>query len=515
MSPAGGRGEVVAWWILVGGLAALALAPLTVAWDQAPDLGHGWAAPMLAGYLCWERWGERPARIQRGALSGGWWVAGVLLVVAAILPRLLLTPYPLWPVALAFYEGLFAALALGLAWLTMGWGGVRWLGGALLVFLGTLPWNSRLEQLLIFPLREGMASLAAELSFLIGRPAVAAGSSIRLASGWVGIDEACGGIRSLQAALMAALFFGEWLRLSWPRRLGLLAVGAAAAVVGNFLRVLFLMWRAGYGPDALHAAHDMAGWCALGVSLLLVWGGARWLRAGTVAPAPVATAARATAPAVSTRSILRLAWTVLVALLAIDAGTRWWYARGAAIESATVPQWTVRFPEGDRTFHPQPLAAEAGEILRPDGYAAGLWNGSDGRQRSAYYIEWKKGQAARSVPFLHNPTVCLPMAGCELVRETGTILVHWEGGEIPFHTYVFRQMNDEFAVAFTVWDPSRAQPLDAVKPGWRGWWEAQWRDVREGHRDQPAQLFTFALYNAPKNASLGEEVARMIVAPAR
>ena len=37
------------------------------------------------------------------------------------------------------------------------------------------------------------------------------GTSVRLGNGWVGVDDACGGIRSLQACVMIGLFFGEWM----------------------------------------------------------------------------------------------------------------------------------------------------------------------------------------------------------------------------------------------------------------------------------------------------------------
>lgn len=504
----------VGWWLIAAALAALALIPLSVAWRLGTDLGHGWGAPLLVAYLYWERWDARPSA-RPVAASAGWWIVAVLLLAVALPLRLLLTPFPLWPAALTAYIAVLATVALGAAWRGAGWAGVRWVGGPLLVFLGTLPWPGQLEQRLIFPLREGMATIAAELSNLIGHPALAAGTSVRLGSGWVGIDEACGGIRSLQAAVMAALFLGEWLALNWARRIGLVLGGAGAAVLGNFLRVLFLVWRADDGEQALHAAHDPAGWLALGVTLcltgLVAWRMKPRGAAAAVSKSPIQLPVSSSSPAVN-RAALAWAGTIVAVLLVGELGTRWWYARGDAVRRASVPQWTAHLPEHLSTYRAMPLAAEAAEMLRPDFYASAGWMGSDRRQRGAYYIEWRSGQVARFIPFLHNPTVCLPMSGCELVREVGEVRVPWEHGEIPFHVYIFRAMSEEFAVAFTVWDPMRGQPLQKMDEGGAAWWASQWNDVREARQHQPAQLLTLAVYGDGGETLIASDLAALISA---
>jgi hypothetical protein len=49
--------------------------------------------------------------------------------------------------------------------------------------------------------------------------AVQHGNVIEVKSGLLGIDEACSGIRSLQATVMVSLFLGELYRATWQRRL--------------------------------------------------------------------------------------------------------------------------------------------------------------------------------------------------------------------------------------------------------------------------------------------------------
>jgi len=141
------------------------------------------------------------------------------------------------------------------------------------------------------------------------------------------------------------------------------------------------------------------------------------------------------------------------------------------------------------------LGELAADLLRPDFYEAGRWQAEKEVELSAYYIEWRRGQVARFLPFLHNPTVCLPMAGCELESELGLITVSWQGLEIPFHAYKFRRAGSELWVAFTIWDPSRGRPLAQTPDGFAvgQWWRERWQEVREKRQDQPAQLFTLAI----------------------
>jgi hypothetical protein len=52
----------------------------------------------------------------------------------------------------------------------------------------------------------------------------------------LGIDEACSGVRSLQATLMVSLFLGEIHRLKIGARVALVAIGFGAAFLTNIGR---------------------------------------------------------------------------------------------------------------------------------------------------------------------------------------------------------------------------------------------------------------------------------------
>lgn len=471
------------------GLAASWLVAAIASWQNAPDLGHSWVVPLLMAYLWWERWPERPETNAR-QVRAGWWLLAMTLVLVALPLRLVLVPYPLWPMILTVYTALMALIGMLAAWLIAGGKGVRWLTPPMILMASALPIPALVESRLIVPLREFLAGLAAEISNLLGQPALAVGTSVKLTNDWVGVDEACGGIRSLQACLMVGLFFGEWYRLNWSRRLSLVAVGLILAVGGNFARVLFLSLRAGDGIAAVSEVHDISGWVAMITSLGVTgwlachWAGYRWPAVGRRESRPGGGFA------------VGWVWLAVVVLgLGLnEAGARWWFARGEA-ERGSVARWTAHLPEDHWSFVGQPLGDAARDMLRPDDFRAGFWRLESGEMASSYFVEWRTGQIARFVPFMHNPTVCLPLAGCELVSTLDPIVVQWEEGEISFFAYKFHRLGEYLLVAFTIWDPTRGQAL--VKQG-EGqtqleFWRGRWAEVAEARKDQPAQLLTVTI----------------------
>jgi exosortase/archaeosortase family protein len=85
-----------------------------------------------------------------------------------------------------------------------------------------------------------------------------------LPNGFVGVDEACSGVKTLQAAIMVALFLGELLRLSTRRRLVLLLLGAGWVFACNVARAATLvMVAASRGLAALKDWHDGIGTAVL------------------------------------------------------------------------------------------------------------------------------------------------------------------------------------------------------------------------------------------------------------
>jgi exosortase/archaeosortase family protein len=89
-------------------------------------------------------------------------------------------------------------------------------------------------------LTRGSAIIAVEALNIAGLVAVRRGNLIEVATGVVGIEEACSGVRGLQSSLMISLVLGELGRLSILRRVVLVLVGAVMALLLNLLRAIGL-----------------------------------------------------------------------------------------------------------------------------------------------------------------------------------------------------------------------------------------------------------------------------------
>src|SRR5205085_11724477 len=141
--------------------------------------------------------------------------ARIVLAALIIVPALLLVPIRLIQEANPDWRLLSWAMAI-CAVVICG-AGIYFTGGAnwlrhfafpILFFLVAVPWPTSLEQIVIQGLMRIDALINVEFLTAIGIPAVQMGNVIEVGSGYVGIDEACTGIRSLQATFMVSLFLG-------------------------------------------------------------------------------------------------------------------------------------------------------------------------------------------------------------------------------------------------------------------------------------------------------------------
>lgn len=477
---------VAAWWLLVG-------ARLANVWSNAPDLKHGWAVPALMAYLLWARWDDRPALAPTGVGRGSW------LTLVALLPplaaaRLLLGPYPYWPVVLF-------ALTAGTVVLTVlagrALGGGRWITHFLfpLCFIVTaLPFPGAVDRGMILPLREALAAIAAELVSAGGFPAIAHGTVIEVGNGYVGVDEACSGIRSLQTVMMIALFLGEMFRLSPARRIGLFFAGVGLALCFNLGRTLFLTWQAvRHGVGAVEQWHDIAGNTALFATFAAVYAVAHHQSTRRRLPiAKVAPAAGGVCPGPSPS-----AWTamLLAGALLLEGGAQWWFRSAPPATGAASP-WEVNLPETLPSYIAHRFTPNEVVSLFTTDLRGGQWTGADGSPRAAYRFAWATGQSARFVPFKHNPAVCFPSAGCELVRDLGLVTVKFGARDLPFHSYLFRRGGERFHVFYLVWDNDANQPLRAEDPrqGSLVWVRQAWDEVRLRRLNIDAQMLIYANY---------------------
>ncbi len=146
-------------------------------------------------------------------------------------------------------------------------------------FLVAVPWPSLVEQPLIQGLTRLDTSITTELLGWFGIAAMPHGNVIELATGVVGIDEACSGIRSFQATLMISLFLGELYQLSVLGRSALCFAGFALSFLFNLVRMSLVVWVAARKGQAAFASwHDPAGVTILVACFCCLWGMGVWLK---------------------------------------------------------------------------------------------------------------------------------------------------------------------------------------------------------------------------------------------
>ncbi|MBI3886495.1 MAG: exosortase/archaeosortase family protein [Opitutae bacterium] len=484
---------VAAWWLLLG-------ARLANVWSHAPDLAHGWAVPALLAYLLWARWTDRPPLAPAAAGRGTWLALAALLPLLAAV-RLLLGPYPSWPVMLfALTAGVLVFTVLAGRML----GGGRWIAHflfPLLFILTALPLPGTVDRGVILPLREFLARVAAELVSAGGFPALAHGTVIEVGRGFVGVDEACSGIRSLQTVMMVALFLGELHRLSPVRRAGLFLGGLALALAFNLGRTLFLTWQAArHGLGAVERWHDPAGHTALVATL-----GALCLLAlhQSKRPRPLPPEHLEPLPPPATTHPAAWAAALLAGALLLESGAQWWF-RGGLQATAPRAAWQVALPERLPTYVAHRFTPNEEATLFSTDLRGGQLTGDDGAPRAAYRIGWQTGQSARFVPFNHNPAVCFPSAGCELVADFGPVAVPLGRFALPFRSYLFRRGGERFHVFYLVWDNDANQPLRAEDPtqGSLSWLRQAWDEVRLRRLNLNAQMFIYAVYGDAESAEV-------------
>jgi exosortase len=231
-----GKLNAGAAWVAV--LWGLAIANLSWVWRSDPQYDFGWLVPAMAALLAWRRWETAPVpgRPVPTHPASIW----VVTAVAGV-SWLLAWPAPEWRLLNAL---LATSAVIGTFLRVISAGGRSWVmhfAFPTLFLFAAVPLPGAIEQ----PILNSLTSFVAEatatvLTAFFGTPALARGAVVELASGPVGVDEACSGIRSLHASVVAALFLGEFYRFTLLRRTMLAGAGVAAAVLGNLCRTVAL-----------------------------------------------------------------------------------------------------------------------------------------------------------------------------------------------------------------------------------------------------------------------------------
>lgn len=491
------------WPLALVGAAFLALwlevvNQLASEWSLNPEYGYGWTVPFLAALLFYLRWRSRP--IAETAHFPRLTIALVVFAALVFFPaRLVAVANPDW--RLLDWTMALAAVAISLGALALA-GGKSWLrhfAFPVLFFLAAVPWPTQLEQVVVQNLMRADSAITIQLLNVIGTLAVQHGNVIELPTGQVGIDDACTGVRSLQATFMVALFLGAFYRLTKSRRVLLVVAGAVLAFVCNIGRTFLLCEiAAGNGITAIHRWHDPAGFTILFICLFALWGLSIWLQPATL-PNERLTSAPFRLPHLGWPLAL-LGWLCLTEI-AVAA----WYAPRNAIPFQS---WMVAWPTNEPDYKTVPVPAAAQELLRYNEGGAATWRSADDRTWMMYSFHWLPGRTAALFVKNHRPDICLPASGLTMRHESRVRFLEMNGVPLPIRAYRFDDSGRPLHIFYCYWDGRST----GLSEDWtaRGRLRAAWL----GERERGARMLELAVWGYEKDeaaeAALRDELGKLV-----
>jgi len=492
--------NIFAPWIAAAALWLWLFVHLQVEWLLNPQYNYGWAVPFLALLMFWFRWQRRPGP-HPGARNSSIakWPAGLVLVL--LLPiRVIEEANPDWRLLswlLALCAVDFSLLSLFRA------GGRSWLKHfAFPVFfpLAAVPWPVQFENFVVQTMMRAVASVAVEIAGWFGVGAYQLGNVIQLRNGFVGVDEACSGVKTLQAGIMVALVLGELLQLRWRRRFALLVLGCGWVFVCNVFRATALVFvAANSGLEALARWHDWIGTAALlcGMAGML---GLAWLWKGE--PKNVSPAAEV----FSVPRIFPSQWMALAWLAVVFATTEIWY-RSHERQSIERPRWQASWPAGNNTVAALPIPDSTRVILHYDDAKTAMWEQPRGVHWWSFFAHWKPQRAALQLVRSHSPEICLPAIGRNFRTARPDVKVRAGPVSLDFRSYEFEQNGRPLFVFVCIQEDRRV----ASGPADTGEWNlpGRLRAAFEGKRNLGQRLLEIAVLGLDDFAQASDALSRI------
>ena len=430
-------------------------------WSAFEQYNYGWAVPFLCLYLIWQRLPE--LRTPNSELRTPNFL--LLLVLCALLyapTRLLHEANPVWRLTSLLWALEVVGLTLCVVGLAGGQGWLRQLAFPICFFLVAVPWPTGVEIFVIQSLTHANTSATVELAGWLGIPAIQHGNVIELASGMVGIDEACSGIRSVQATTMISFFFGELYRLTVLRRGLCVVAGFALSFLFNLSRTTLLTWvAASRGTKAIAQWHDPAGLTILVACFLSLWGLAWWMGRGKTESRNSESGKRKAESGNFSAALRPLVFALLGWFMLVEAGTELWF-RAHENPAGLAAQWTANFPSESANFQSVNLSAEVrGKLLFDEGRSA-RWQAADGSNWQVFDLVWHPARSIYdrvkvSLTKSHNPEVCLQAAGMKMRSELEPVVFESAPGQaIHFRRYIFEAEGKIIHVYFSVAESMQA-----------------------------------------------------------
>ena len=425
-----------------------------------------------------------------------------VLMAFLLLPMwLVLQPNPEWRMASWAFAFLVVALLLSICALA---GGRRWVAHFAfpVSFIFTaIPWPSAIENPVVQGLTAHVTSLAVEILNLTGTIAVQRGNLIEVGTGVLGVNEACSGIRSLQAAIMVALFLGEMLRLRTLPRLLLLVASVVTAFFGNIVRATLLASTAARsGMHSVDEVHDAAGYSILTACLIVTW--LLGLKLAPRSEPTLASGEKYDPHALSVTFCGSLAAWMIFGFFA----TEWWFGRA---HSDTGMRLVLTPPAHGIAVSEIPIPPVVTQVLRFDEHRAVTWREATGQTWMAYCFRWGAGPArSRILARIHRPDFCLTAVGHALTADRGEAYFDIDGVSLPLQRFTFGEGTASIQVYYGVWEnrASAFVPAPLGESAMRG----SLRAVQQRERHLSQHVVELALFGYPSADEADASVRRRL-----
>ncbi len=423
-------------------------------WNHDPNYSYGWFILPVSLYFVYRRFSHADFSTFRPSNVPGFLLYPVPLIVLC-LELIRLTPIFWRTIPWTIYlTGVLVTLIL--VYHHLGRTGIRTIYFPLIFFALAIPWPTFIEITIIREFSYWVAQIVGELLLLSGIFCQVQGKIIQLANGSVGVDEACSGLRSLQAALMVGFAVGEWFLFSKLNRIGLITLSVLAAFFSNLVRayVLSLLIVTG-GEPLFNQWHDTVGMVAM-VGLTL----------GIVLIAKIFPTSASSLPK-KTELTFSTVWTrlgktlpcwwqgmlVSAATLIAFAAAHFWYAIHERQPSPTTPFLTsALWNENVTRQEPPPSVVE---ILRSDSGGYKLMRSPLYGDLIAYHFFWKPARSNGKV-FFHRPDVCMPGGGWTQIGTASVTRGILNGRETAIHHFRFNRGNQTTNLYWICWIDDRS-----------------------------------------------------------
>ncbi len=436
------------YWVLL-------IYQLGAQWSVYDQYNYGWSVPFLCLFLLWRRVHGAPSISP--PRPSNLYLPVILLALLYAATRWLHEANPIWRLTSLLWSLEIIGFTLCFLHLAGGWAWLRHFGFPIVFFLVAVPWPSGFENDVVQSLMRLNTGITVELLGWFGVPAMQHGNVIEISNGMVGIEEACSGIRSIQATLMIALFLGEMSRLRFCWRVLLVLGGFLMAFVFNVARTFLLTWvAAAKGMAAIASWHDPAGVTILVACFLALWLMATWLgkrqraesrrlktEVSSLSPIlrpPVSSPSNFAIP-FSTVPVRGLAVALLAWFVLVEAGVEWWY-RSHETAVAANDQWTFNAARLGPGFVKAEIPSSIMAQFHSDKNMSGRWRDPMGNDWQFYYFQWLpdpslKKRVIVQLAKTHGPETCLPAIGMTMKSNLGVVTVPFGGMQFAFRHYLF------------------------------------------------------------------------------